>query len=251
MQGRMGDLGDKVEGALQLRDDVERVLSLEGPVAALRSEAEALRGQIAEMAEGVGRIRAQHDDALTAHRQTTSRLEAIDQEHQAAAGRLEETERRLQARRALARPAHPGHRGDPERPAPARRAQVARRPPGPEDHLARAAARGGGPRGRPDQQAHRDGPRARHLAPAAGGADPAVRRDRGEDRRRAGAAREGDGALRGAAGRPAGGGDRAAGRPPGAGRPARADAEEQRGLRAREPWAARRERARRPTCAAR
>ena len=30
----MGDLGDKVESALQLRDDVERVLSLEGPVAA-------------------------------------------------------------------------------------------------------------------------------------------------------------------------------------------------------------------------
>ena len=48
------------------------------------------------MSEGVGRIRAQHDDALTAHRQTTSRLEAIDQEHQAATGRLEETERRLQ-----------------------------------------------------------------------------------------------------------------------------------------------------------
>jgi chromosome segregation ATPase len=76
IQGRMGDLGSKVESALQLRDDVERVLSLEGPVAALRSEAESLRGQIAEMSEGVGRIRAQHDDALRAHRHTTSRLEA-------------------------------------------------------------------------------------------------------------------------------------------------------------------------------
>ena len=97
IQSRLGDLGDKVEGALELRDDVERVLSLEGPVAAVRAEAEALRGQIAEMSEGVGRIRAQHDDALTAHRHTTSRLEAIDQEHQAASGRLEETERRLQS----------------------------------------------------------------------------------------------------------------------------------------------------------
>ena len=97
IQGRMGELGAKVESALQLRDDVERVLSLEGPVAVLRSEAENLRGQIAEMSEGVGRIRAQHDDALRAHRHTTSRLEAIDQEHQAAAGRLEETERRLQS----------------------------------------------------------------------------------------------------------------------------------------------------------
>jgi len=96
IQGRMGDLGQKVEGALELRADVERVLSMEGPVAALKSEAESLRGQIAEMAEGVGRIRAQHDDALTAHRQTTTRLEAIDQEHQAALNRLEETTRKLQ-----------------------------------------------------------------------------------------------------------------------------------------------------------
>jgi chromosome segregation ATPase len=96
IQGRMGDLGQKVEGALLLREDVERVLSMEGPVSALRSEAESLRGQIAEMVEGVGRIRGQHDDALTAHRQTTTRLEAIDQEHQAALGRLDETARRLQ-----------------------------------------------------------------------------------------------------------------------------------------------------------
>ncbi|MBA3497655.1 MAG: hypothetical protein H0T86_11170 [Gemmatimonadales bacterium] len=96
IQTRMGDLGDKVESALHLRDDVERVLSLEGPVAVLRSEADALRGQIAEMSDGVGRIRAQHDDALTAHRHTTARLEAIDLDHQAATGRVEDTERRLQ-----------------------------------------------------------------------------------------------------------------------------------------------------------
>jgi chromosome segregation ATPase len=96
IQGRMGELGQKVDSALSLRDDVERVLSLEGPVQALRNEAEGLRGQIAEMSEGVGRIRAQHDDALTAHRHTIARLEAIDKEHQASAGKLEETERRLQ-----------------------------------------------------------------------------------------------------------------------------------------------------------
>jgi chromosome segregation ATPase len=97
IQARMGDLDGKVESALQVRDDVERVLSLEGPVAVLRSEAEALRAQIAEMSEGVGRVRAQHDDALTAHRHTTARLEAIDREHQASSGKLEETERRLQS----------------------------------------------------------------------------------------------------------------------------------------------------------
>src|SRR6476646_6221712 len=36
IQARMGDLGQKVEGALLLREDVERVLSMEGPVSALR-----------------------------------------------------------------------------------------------------------------------------------------------------------------------------------------------------------------------
>src|SRR6476469_255307 len=97
IQGRMGDLGQKIEGALLLREDVERVLSMEGPVSTLRSETESLRAQIAEMVEGVGRIRGQHNDALTAHRQTTSRLEAINEEHQAASGRLEESERRLQS----------------------------------------------------------------------------------------------------------------------------------------------------------
>ena len=34
---------------------------------------------------------------MSAHRHTTTRLEAIDQEHQAALGRLDETARRLQA----------------------------------------------------------------------------------------------------------------------------------------------------------
>jgi chromosome segregation ATPase len=96
IQSRMGEMSHKVDTALLLRDEVERFLGLESPVAALRTETEALRLQIADMFDGVGRIRAQHDDALRAHRQATSRLESIDQEHQAAAGRLEETERRLQ-----------------------------------------------------------------------------------------------------------------------------------------------------------
>ena len=97
LQGQMGALSDKVETALLLREQVESFLSLQGPLAALRTDADGLRGQLSEMAEDVGRMRAQHDDALTAHRHTTSRLEAIDQEHQAATGKLEEVVRRVQA----------------------------------------------------------------------------------------------------------------------------------------------------------
>ena len=91
IQVRMGELGGKVEAAIALRDHAEKFLSLEGPLNAARGDADQVRAQLNELGEQVTRMRAQHDDALTAHRQTTSRLEAIDQEHQAATGRLEET----------------------------------------------------------------------------------------------------------------------------------------------------------------
>ncbi|MGH2707224.1 MAG: hypothetical protein ACRDJK_02900, partial [Actinomycetota bacterium] len=72
-------------------------LSLEGPMAQIRGDADTLREQLAELAENVGRMRTQHDDALGAHRHATSRLEAFNQEHLAAAARLEEVARRVQA----------------------------------------------------------------------------------------------------------------------------------------------------------
>ncbi|MGH7525549.1 MAG: hypothetical protein ACREMX_02480, partial [Gemmatimonadales bacterium] len=97
IQGQMGLLGDKVETALELRQQFEKFLSLEGPMAQIRGDADTLREQLAELAENVGRMRTQHDDALGAHRHATSRLEAFNQEHLAAAARLEEVARRVQA----------------------------------------------------------------------------------------------------------------------------------------------------------
>src|SRR3954465_6576174 len=97
LQSQMGGLSDKVETALLLREQVESFLSLQGPLAALRTDADALRTQLSELAEGVARMRTQHDDALTAHRHTTSRLENFDQDFQAATGKLEDVERRVQS----------------------------------------------------------------------------------------------------------------------------------------------------------
>ena len=111
-RARMGDLGHKVESALSLRDDVERVLSLEGPVSALRSEAEALRGQIAEMSEGVGRIRA--PARRRADRPPPDHLPARG-DRPGAPGRDRPAggdRAPAPGRRALARSAHPGHRVD-------------------------------------------------------------------------------------------------------------------------------------------
>ncbi|HEY7480964.1 MAG TPA: hypothetical protein VH680_10670 [Gemmatimonadales bacterium] len=97
LQGRMGEFGNKIEAALKLREQIEGFLSLEGPIGAVRGDAEALRKQLDEMGEDVTRMRTQADDALRAHRHSTSRLEAFDQEAQAASSRLDEVERRVQA----------------------------------------------------------------------------------------------------------------------------------------------------------
>jgi DNA repair protein SbcC/Rad50 len=97
IQGQMSTLSDKVETALLLREQVESFLSLQGPLTALRTDADTLRTQLGELAENVARMRSQHDDALTAHRHTTSRLENFDQDFQAATGKLEDVVRRVQS----------------------------------------------------------------------------------------------------------------------------------------------------------
>jgi chromosome segregation ATPase len=97
LQSQMSGLSDKVETALLLREQVESFISLQGPLAALRTDSETLRTQLSEQAENVARMRTQHDDALTAHRHTTSRLENFDQDFQAATGKLEDVVRRVQS----------------------------------------------------------------------------------------------------------------------------------------------------------
>jgi chromosome segregation ATPase len=97
LQGQMGSLSDKVETALLLREQVESFLSLQGPLAALSTDADTLRTQLGELSENVARMRTQHDDALTAHRHTTSRLENFDQDFQTATGKLEDVVRRVQS----------------------------------------------------------------------------------------------------------------------------------------------------------
>jgi chromosome segregation ATPase len=97
LQGSMSTLSDKVETALLLREQVESFLSLQGPLAALRTDSDTLRAQLSELAENVARMRTQHDDALTAHRHTTSRLENFDQDFQTATGKLEDVMRRVQS----------------------------------------------------------------------------------------------------------------------------------------------------------
>jgi chromosome segregation ATPase len=96
LQSQMAGLSDKVETALLLREQVDSFLSLQGPLASLKTDADGLRVQLNELAENVARMRTQHDDALTAHRHTTSRLENFDQDFQTARSGLEDVARRVQ-----------------------------------------------------------------------------------------------------------------------------------------------------------
>jgi chromosome segregation ATPase len=93
---QMGPLSEKADAALHLHGQLQEFLGNASPVAQLREETESLRGQLAELLENVGRMRGQADDALSAHRHATSRLEAFDQDNQAATGRLEDVVRRVQ-----------------------------------------------------------------------------------------------------------------------------------------------------------
>ncbi len=97
LQGRMKGMDDKLERVFKLREQLDHFLGQESAVAELQGEHDTLRAQLSEFAEQVTRMRAQADDALTAHRHSTSRLEAFNEDSQAATGRLEEVERRVQA----------------------------------------------------------------------------------------------------------------------------------------------------------
>ncbi len=85
LEQRLGELGGKLEAALELRELLDRV------------DPETLRGQLGELAEHVGRMRGQADDALSAHRHATGRLETFAEDHLAAASKLEEVARRTEA----------------------------------------------------------------------------------------------------------------------------------------------------------
>jgi chromosome segregation ATPase len=92
----MGPLSEKADAALRLHDQIQQFMGNESLIAQLREETDGVREQLTELTENVGRMRGQADDALRAHRHATSRLEAFDQDNQAATGRLEDVERRVQ-----------------------------------------------------------------------------------------------------------------------------------------------------------
>ena len=243
IQVRMGELGGKVEAAIALRDHAEKFLSLEGPLNAARGDADQVRAQLNELGEQVTRMRTQADDALSAHRHATSRLEAFDQDARDATGRLDDVVRRVES---VERALEPVGQAVTAIPDVQHKLAVLKA-------LADQVAQKSAALEQQREQVDRAATQISQLTRLDRELDAWLRRqeeqiaalrpDRGQDQRGAGGADQGLQPSRGAAGD--GPADRGgpAERPGRAQRPAGADAEEQRELRAGAPGPARRERA--------
>jgi chromosome segregation ATPase len=88
------DLVEKVDAALKLGDNLERVAEVSAEFAALRSDAGTIRSQIRDLFDNIIRLRTVHDDVLRAHKQASIRLESVDQRQQATTTKIDVLERR-------------------------------------------------------------------------------------------------------------------------------------------------------------
>ena len=90
----LAGLVEKVETALELGEDFERITELSTEFSAMRGEAGTIRTQIRDLFDNVIRLRTVHDDVLRAHKHATIRLEGVDQRQQAAATKMDALESR-------------------------------------------------------------------------------------------------------------------------------------------------------------
>lgn len=92
---QMSTLGDHVEAALQLREELSSFIALDGPFRLARADIEAMRGQLDTYRMDLGRLRDQHDQALTAHRGAAAKLASFEAERAQVGQRVQETEARV------------------------------------------------------------------------------------------------------------------------------------------------------------
>lgn len=92
--GSFGDLMTKVDAALAISAELDKLPELNAQFSELRNEAGSIRSQMRDLVENVTRLRSVHDDVLRAHKHATIRLEGIDQRQQAVVGKIDLLERR-------------------------------------------------------------------------------------------------------------------------------------------------------------
>lgn len=94
VNGVLGDLLTKVEAALTMGKDFEKVSEVTAEFNSLKAEAGTIRSQIKDLFDNVIRLRTVHDDVLRAHKHATIRLESVDQRQQATTTKMDVLERR-------------------------------------------------------------------------------------------------------------------------------------------------------------
>ena len=92
--GILSELLTKVDAALALGEDFEKVSEVTAEFNSLRAEAGTIRSQIKDLFDNVIRLRTVHDDVLRAHKHATIRLESVDQRQQATTTKMDVLERR-------------------------------------------------------------------------------------------------------------------------------------------------------------
>jgi len=89
------ELSEKVDLAVTLKDRLEAFLEVEKPFQVIRSDADALRGQVEGTGEHLGRLREQHERLMDAHKLATSKIEALDRRRDDLSRDLQDKERRV------------------------------------------------------------------------------------------------------------------------------------------------------------
>jgi len=89
------EVGQKIDLALKLKDQLESFLEVDKPLQELRGDAESLRGQVDATRDQLGRLGEQHDRLLDAHKLGMSKMEALDRRREEFSRDLQDKERRV------------------------------------------------------------------------------------------------------------------------------------------------------------
>lgn len=89
------EIGQKVDLAVSLKDQLEGFLEVEKPFQVVRGDCEALRSQVEGTTEHMNRLREQHERLMDAHRLAMSKMEALDRRREELSRDLQDKERRV------------------------------------------------------------------------------------------------------------------------------------------------------------
>jgi chromosome segregation ATPase len=95
IRATMEELAQKVDLAVDLKQNLTSFLEVDKPFSALRGEAEALRGHVDSTGEYLARLREQNDRLVDAHKLAMSKMEALDRRRDELGRDLQDKERRV------------------------------------------------------------------------------------------------------------------------------------------------------------